>query len=50
MSPEYKEGPEAKENFEQAMKSIFRAPKAQNPKKPKRKLPTVRKSKRADKD
>jgi hypothetical protein len=31
---EYREGREAKENFEQAMKSLFRAPKTQGAGKP----------------
>jgi hypothetical protein len=44
---EYKEGPEAKERFDQAMKTLFRAPK---PKKLAPKVPTVRKSKSSDKD
>jgi hypothetical protein len=48
--PEYREGPEAKKKFEQAMRTIFQAPKADNPKKRKPKLATVRKSKRSDKD
>ena len=48
--PEYREGPEAKEKFEQAMKSLFQAPKAQNSKKRKPKTATLRKSKRSDKD
>jgi hypothetical protein len=50
MSAEYREGPEAKERFETAMKSLFQAPKAQNPKKRKLKTATTRKSKRSDKD
>jgi hypothetical protein len=32
---EYKEGPEAKENFEKTMKALFRAPKVDS-KKPKK--------------
>jgi len=36
--PEYREGPEAKENFEKSMKILFQAPKA----------PTIRKTKKAD--
>lgn len=37
--PEYKEGPKAKENFEDAMKRLFRAPKdtQKEPPKPKKK-------------
>jgi hypothetical protein len=45
--PEYKEGPEAKERFEQAMKTLFQAPK---PKKSKKRPTTFRKTKRSDKD
>jgi len=48
--PEYREGPEAKERFEAAMKTLFQAPKARNTKKLKKPLPTLRKPKRADKD
>jgi hypothetical protein len=44
---EYNEGPEAKEKFDEAMKTLFRAPK---PKKAAPKAPTVRKSKPDDKD
>jgi hypothetical protein len=47
MAVEYREGPEAKERFEQAMKALFQAPK---PKKSKKRAPTLRKPKRSDKD
>jgi len=47
MAPEYREGPEAKERFETAMKTLFQAPK---PKKPKKRATTLRKAKRSDKD
>jgi hypothetical protein len=53
--PEYIEGPEALENFERGMRSVFQVPKAaivppkhKNAKQPK--LTTSRKSKRSDKD
>ena len=39
---EYKEGPEARENFERALKKIFKAPKKKAGKKPKK--ATARKS------
>jgi hypothetical protein len=45
--PEYKEGPEAKERFEQAMRTLFQTPR---PKKPKKRPATLRKAKRSDKD
>jgi hypothetical protein len=49
--PEYREGPEAKENFERAMKSLFQAPKLSPKKrKQKNKPATLRKTKRSDKD
>ncbi len=50
MAPEYREGLEAKERFEQTMKTLFQAPKLKNPKKSQRKRTTVRKSKLSDKD
>ena len=46
--PEYREGPEAKEKFEQAMRAIFRAAKPAKQKKDK--PATLRKTKRSDKD
>jgi hypothetical protein len=42
-----REGPEAKERFEQAMRAIFQAPKA---KKSKKRTATFRKTKPSDKD
>jgi hypothetical protein len=50
--PEYKEGPEALENFEQGMKALFKVPKADivQPKKRPKKTASVRKPKNADKD
>jgi hypothetical protein len=50
MAPEYREGPEARERFEQAMRTAFQAPKPKTSKKEKPKPATVRKTKRADKD
>ena len=51
MKPEYREGPEAKENFEQAMKAAFQAPKSLLKKREQKKKPaTFRKTKRSDKD
>jgi hypothetical protein len=51
--PEYTEGPEATENFESAMKTIFKAPKKFTTKKGKQKdKPNAsrKKSKSADRD
>ncbi|HXM65682.1 MAG TPA: hypothetical protein VN911_03045 [Candidatus Acidoferrum sp.] len=50
--PEYKEGPEAKENFERGMKALFQVPKsAVLPReKVKKQGTTLRKPKRPDKD
>jgi len=52
--PEYKEGPEAQENFERGMKALFKVPKAdivqREKRKKQRKAAGVRKTKRADKD
>ena len=51
MGIEYKEGPEAKENFDRAMKSLFQATKSLPKKRRQRNKPsTLRKPKRADKD
>ena len=36
MKAEYKEGPEARENFERLAKAVFRAPKAQKKRQPKK--------------
>jgi hypothetical protein len=47
MAPEYREGPEAKERFEQTMRTLFQASK---PKKRKKPTVTLRKPKRSDKD
>jgi len=49
MAPEYREGPEAKERFEQAMRAAFQTPKPKR-KKQKTKPATFRKTKRSDKD
>jgi hypothetical protein len=49
MAPEYREGPEAKERFEQAMRTAFQTSKPK-PKKQKAKPATFRKTKRSDKD
>jgi hypothetical protein len=52
MKPDYVEGPRAFENFEQGMKTIFKAPKAtiERAKKKQKKASSLRKQKRADKD
>lgn len=52
MKPEYIEGQKALENFEQAMKTIFKAPKAviERAKKKQKKASSLRKAKRADRD
>jgi hypothetical protein len=47
MKPEYREGPEVAEKFEEAMKILFRTPK---PKVKKKQDATSRKSKKRDKD
>jgi len=48
---EYREGPEATENFEKGMKALFQVPKdAVLPKKTKKRSTTLRKTKRSDKD
>jgi hypothetical protein len=49
MKPKYKEGREVREEFERTMSALFRAPKPVGRKKTK-KVSTVRKSKKADKD
>jgi hypothetical protein len=49
MKPEYREGPEVAEKFEEAMKLLFRTPKPKIEKK-QPKAATSRKSKRSDKD
>ena len=50
--PEYREGPKAKEDFEQGMIALFKVPKSAVLKSKKRtqKPATSRKSKRSDKD
>jgi hypothetical protein len=48
--PEYKEGPEAKEKFEQTMRTLFQAPKPTNRKKNKAEIPSLRKKPRSDKN
>jgi hypothetical protein len=47
---EYREGPEAKEKFEQAMRTAFQAPKPTARKKKKADTPTLRKKPRPDKN
>jgi hypothetical protein len=49
---EYKEGPEAKENFERGMIALFKVPKTAvlKSKKQARKPASLRKPKRSDKD
>lgn len=47
---EYREGPEAKENFENAMKSLFQAPKVTLRKKKQAEIPSLRKKPRPDKN
>lgn len=49
MKPEYREGPEVAERFEQAMKLLFRTPKPRTKKK-QPKAATSRKPKRSDRD
>ena len=50
MKAEYKEGPEASENFEKLAKAVFRVPKTVNPKKqPKKKTASRRKTSGSDK-
>jgi hypothetical protein len=49
--PEYREGPEATENFERGMKALFQVPKAAvSKKKSKKPGTTLRKPKSSDKD
>ena len=53
--PEYREGPQALENFEEGMKALFKVPKdsvvkAEKRKKKSSRRQTVRKPKIADKD
>ena len=47
--PEYKEGPQIREEFERTMTALFRAPKPVERKKAEKKT-TARKTKKADKD
>lgn len=49
MKPEYRKGPEVREEFERTMTALFRAPKPKDRKQPK-KVATERKSEKADKD
>ena len=49
--PEYHEGPDAKENFDKAMKALFQAPKQPTKKrKEKPEVSTFRKKPKPDKD
>jgi hypothetical protein len=50
--PEYREGPEARENFERGMKALFKVSKADivQPKKRAKKSASVRKPKSSDKN
>ena len=54
MKPEYIEGKQATDNFEEGMKTLFKVPKADVVKREKdakrRKALSVRKTKRSDKD
>jgi hypothetical protein len=51
MKPEYREGKEVAEKFEEAMKILFQTPKPEIDRKEKRTpAPSVRKTKDADKD
>jgi hypothetical protein len=50
MAPEYREGPEAKEKFEQTMRTLFQAPKPTNRKKNKGETPSLRKKPHPDKN
>jgi hypothetical protein len=49
-APEYREGPQIREEFERTMTVLFRAPKPTDRKQPKKKAATKRKTKKADKD
>jgi len=46
---EYIEGPKARENFEQSMQTLFQAPKPTT-RKTKKAAPSLRKTKRSDKN
>jgi hypothetical protein len=50
MKQEYREGPEAKETFEHAMKSLFQFPKPTLRKKKQGEIPSLRKKPRTDKN
>jgi len=50
MKPEYRKGPQVREEFERTMTALFRAPKPTQRQQPKKKAATGRKSKKADKD
>lgn len=52
MKAEYREGPEARENFERGMKALFQAPKTVSKKKKQKDKPTAsaKKPKSSDKD
>jgi hypothetical protein len=48
--PEYKEGPEVAERFEEAMKTLFRTPKPEAEEKRPKKAASPRKPKKSDRD
>ena len=50
MAQDYIEGPEAKEKFERTMRTLFQASKPTTRKTKKAETPSLRKSKRSDKD
>jgi len=52
MKPEYREGPEARENFERLATAVFKAPKADGRKNPKKtsKTASERKPEKTGKD
>ena len=50
MTKEYNEGPEAKEKFEETMRTIFQAPKPEKPDPKKVELNSSRKPKQDDKN
>jgi hypothetical protein len=50
MAQEYREGPEAKEKFEQTMRTLLQAPKPTNRKKKQAETPSLRKKPHPDKN